>query len=287
MQNNEVTAQHLRDIVEEAISHSIEMHRASRMMVERDSYEKPMGPPTDEEIDDFIASNVLLDAETQEQLLDPGFLGFQAKTAQATPAWLKTFRLNVRNWAENESWLAADQPWRDLTVVRNPAESTLWRPDEAPRPGWLSTSPAALLLAVDLLHAGRLLSELPWRRFEELIGVLLEAEGWSVVVTQQSKDGGIDVIATKRDPIIGIIRAVWQAKRYGPAHKVRLSEVRELSAVVDKERATKGVVVTTSRLTKDAIDWVRRDLYRLDYKDAQRVEAWVLRTVGTSRSSER
>src|SRR5258708_53135 len=32
MQNNEVTAQHLRDIVEEAISHSIEMHRASRMM---------------------------------------------------------------------------------------------------------------------------------------------------------------------------------------------------------------------------------------------------------------
>jgi restriction endonuclease Mrr len=288
MRNNEVTAQDLRDIVEEAISHSIEMHRASRTVMEGGSYQKPSGPPTDEEIDDFVASNTLLDSETQEQLIDPGFLGFQAKTAQATPAWLRTFRRNVRDWAENQSWLAADQPWRNLAVVaRNPTESTLWRPDEAPQPGWVATSPAALLLAVDLLHAGRLLSELPWRRFEELIGVLLEAEGWSVRVTQPSKDGGIDVIATKSDPIIGIVRAVWQAKRYGSARRVRLSEVRELSAVVDKERATKGIVVTTSRLTKDAIDWVRRDLYRLDYKDAQRVEAWVLRTAGRSRSSGR
>ncbi len=279
MPTREVTAQELRDIVQEQIAHTIETHRASREVMERVSYDKPTGEPTDEEIDEFIVSNALLDGETQEQLVDPGLLGFHAKTARASASWLRAFRRNVRDWAENESWLAADQPWRVWVVARRPAETTLWQPGETPQPGWLASSPAALLLAADLLRAGRLLSELPWRDFEELIGALLEAEGWSVTVTKPSKDGGVDVVATKNDPIIGVVRAVWQAKRYGPTRRVRLSEVRELSAVVDTERATKGIIVTTSRLTKDAIDWVRRDLYRLEYKDAQKVEAWVLRTL--------
>jgi len=41
------------------------------------------------------------------------------------------------------------------------------------------------------------------------------------------------------------------------------------------DRATKGVVVTTGRLTRGALDWIRRDKYRLDYKDAQKMEAWI------------
>ncbi len=144
MPTREITAQDLRNIVEKAMARSIEMHRASRDAMEGPSYHKPSGEPTDEEIDEFIVSNALLDLETQEQLVDPGFLGFDAKTARATASWLKTFRRNVRDWAENESWLAADQPWRDWVVERRPVESTLWQPGEAAQPGWLSTSPAAL-----------------------------------------------------------------------------------------------------------------------------------------------
>jgi restriction system protein len=154
----------------------------------------------------------------------------------------------------------------------------LWRPSESERPGWLASAPAALILGADLLREGRLLSEIPWRKFEELIGALLEAEGWRVDVTQPSKDGGIDVVAVKNDKILGAIKSVWQAKRYGPKRIVRLNEVRELSAVVDMQRATKGVIVTTSRLTKNAIDWIRRDNFRLGYKDAREVESWI-RTV--------
>lgn len=271
----DITAQDLRNIIEEAIADSIEVHRESRASMEGTSYERPRGSPADEEIDDFIASNALIEDETREQLIDPGFLGFQAKTARATDIWLLEFRQNVIDWAQNNSWLSADQPWRDWIIARKPAESNLWRPQEDAQPSWLVTAPAAILLAADLLRAGRLLSEMPWRKFEELIGALLEADGWNVTITRPSKDGGIDVVAVKNDPVIGLVRAVWQAKRYGPTRAVRLSEVRELSAVVDLQRATKGVIVTTSRLTKGAIDWVRRDLYRLDYKDAHKVESWI------------
>jgi restriction system protein len=273
-----LTAQDLRNVIEEAISASIEMHRGSRMSNERGSYNPPAGRPTDEEIDDFIASNALLDEETQEQLIDPGLLRYSSKTARVSEAWLRNFRRSIADWAGSNAWLGGDLPWRSLVLTPASTESTLWRPSDSARPGWLATAPAALLLAADLLQSGRFLSEMPWRHFEEMIGNLLEAEGWRVEVTQPSRDGGIDVVSVKDDPLLGSVKALWQAKRYGPKRIVRLSEVRELSAVVEAERATKGVIVTTSRLTKDAIDWIRRDTYRLDYKDAKKVESWV-RTV--------
>jgi hypothetical protein len=273
-----VTAQQLRDMIEDAIAASIEIHRGSRESNERESYERPKGRPTDEEIDDFLMTNPLLDEETQDHPVQPGLLGFSANTARTSTGWLRKFRKNLADWAENNSWLAADLPWADRVVVPQPVASSLWRPSESERPGWLASAPAALILGADLLREGRLLSEIPWRKFEELIGALLEAEGWRVDVTQPSKDGGIDVVAVKNDKILGAIKSVWQAKRYGPKRIVRLNEVRELSAVVDMQRATKGVIVTTSRLTKNAIDWIRRDNFRLGYKDAREVESWI-RTV--------
>jgi restriction system protein len=270
-----ITAGSLRDIVQTTISKSIETHRASRTQSERESYVAPTGPPTEEEIDDFIASNSLLDEETHEQLLDPGLLGFDAKTATASKSWLRDFHRNVSDWAENNSWLGADLPWRTVVVQPIPAESNFWRPTESTAPGWLSIAPPALLLAADLIRNGRLLAEMPWRKFEEMIGALLEAQGWSVEVTRPTKDGGIDVVAFRDERSVGRMKSLWQAKCYGLKRSVRLSEVRELAAIVDRERATKGVLVTTSRLTRDAIDWIKRDWYRLDYKDHVRLERWI------------
>ena len=131
-------------------------------------------------------------------------------------------------------------------------------------------------MAADLLKAGKLLSELHWREFEELIGHLLESEGWRVTVTRGTKDGGLDVIAVKKDPHIGLVQAVWQAKKYSPHNKVQLKHVKELSATRDEAKATKGVIVTTSHLTKGVIDWIKRDIYRLSYKEQEDVESWIL-----------
>lgn len=282
----QLTAQELRNLVEAQISASIEIHRGSRASTEGEAYERPTGLPTDEEIDDFIMSNPLLDEETKMQLVDPGLLGFFARTATASKSWLREFRRSVSDWSQNNAWLGADLPWHGSAVIAPEFSATkLWLPQESSQPGWLATAPAVLLLAADLLRTGRLLSDMPWRKFEEMIGALLEAERWTVQVTRPSKDGGIDVVATKEDPILGSIRAVWQAKRYGESRAVRLSEVRELSAVVDKHRATKGVIVTTSRLTKSAIEWVRQDMYRLDYKDAAKIESWI-RTVILGKSRD-
>lgn len=165
-----------------------------------------------------------------------------------------------------------------LLEDRIPEESKLWKPNkEILVPSWVEKSPSYILLALELLRDGKSLSELHWRDFEKLIGDLLESDGWTVFVTQKTRDGGIDIVATKSDPAIGPIKSIWQAKRYGPTNKVTLKEVRELSGVLAMERATKAVVVTTNCLTRDAINWVQRDLYRLDYKDKEDLENWLNR----------
>lgn len=263
----DITAAYLRDMVVRAITPTIEIHRSSRVGSGEVHYESPTGSPTDEEIDDFLFHNALLDEETVEQLVNPGLLEFHAKTAQATEEWLEEFQESLVSWANNQSWLAADIPWRSLTHQLTPDETSLWTPTFSELPAWISTAPACLLLARDLLHEGKLLSEMKWRDFEELIGALLESEGWKVKVTQASRDGGIDVVASKSDETLGEIRSVWQAKKYYSTNKVKLNEVRELSAIREEEKATKGIIVTTSQLTRDAIQWVRRDIYRLSYKE--------------------
>lgn len=274
-----ITVADLREMIAQGISETIEMHRLSRLDAGDTSAIRTTGDPTDDEIDDFVASNPLFDSVVWEHLLDPGPLGFQAKTVRVTSQWVHDFTKQVHYGAHTDKWLAADLPWEWEGGEIRPADTTLWTPATSAQPTWIARSPGCLLLAADLLRSGRLLSELSWRGFEELIGTLLESEGWSVNVTRPSKDGGIDVIATKHDSVIGEVRSLWQAKKYGLNNKVALSEVRELSAVRDDAKATKAVIVTTSHLTRGAIEWVKRDLYRLSYKDREQIERWVKQLV--------
>ena len=271
----EITAQDLRNKIESIIGDTMETHRGSRSAIS-DKYVPPEGPPTEDELDDFIASNALYDQDTVLSLLDPGLLGFSSKHAKADEQWLKEFEENTIEWSKNNSWLGADGPiWQFIIKHPIPDESYEWiTPSE--KPGWIDASPAYLLLAADLLKAGKLLSELHWREFEELIGRLLESEGWKVTFTRGTKDGGIDIIAVKSDPHIGLIQAVWQAKKYSTHNKVQLKHVKELSATRDEAKATKGIIVTTSHLTRGAIKWIKRDIYRLSYKEQEDVEHWVL-----------
>lgn len=272
------TAARLREVVAKEIAASIHIHRESRQFLD-EQYNFPVGPPIDEEVDDFLASNALLDPEVGEQLLDPGLLGFHAKGVRVSIAWFREFKEALQAWAHNQTWLAADEPWLKAARLVQPIDTLLWVPNTVTRPGWVDTSPSALILAAELLASGRSLCDLTWREFEELIGELLERKGWRVQVTRGSKDGGVDVIADLDDPVIGQLRALWQAKKYAASRKVQLSEVRELSAVRAEQRATKAIVVTTSRLTRGALEWIKRDTYALDYREGSDVQAWIRETV--------
>jgi Restriction endonuclease len=269
-----LSADDLRQIVGELIASTIDTHRSSRAELDV-NYKQPSGPSTEQEINDFIGCSPLYDVETIENLLDPGLLGFGFRSAKVTPQALAEFRANTTEWATTNEWLAADLIPYHVVVGVQPDQTELWKPTSGVAVSDFTRSRSALMIAADLLKQGRLLSEIDWQSFERLIGDLLEREGWRVEVTRGSKDGGVDVIASMLDANIGSIKTFWQAKRYGPTNKVSLAQVRELSGLISRERVTKGIIVTTSHLTRGALDWVRKDTYRLSSIDGPEVEAWV------------
>jgi restriction system protein len=84
--------------------------------------------------------------------------------------------------------------------------------------------------------------------FEHLVRQLFEAMGMESWVTQASKDDGVDAVAVNEDPVFGGL-CVIQAKRYRGA--VGVEAVRALAGVMEDKHATKGIMVTTSWVTKD------------------------------------
>lgn len=269
-----ITAQQLREVIATEIENSIEIRR--RSIGESDRYSEYANEVSEEEITDFVFSNALFDSETVKQLFDPGLLGFAAKTADATPSWLKEFKKNVSSWASTNAWLGGDAPFWNFDRLYGIDESTVWTPDSGPLPHKFRQSTSAILLAENILQNKGHLSELDWRVFERLIAELLERDGFKVELTRGSKDGGIDVIADKFDTVLGNIRTIWQAKRFDSSRKVELSTVRELSGILGRERTTKAYLATTSTLTNGALNWIRQDHFRLDYKDHAAVQKWVL-----------
>lgn len=83
-------------------------------------------------------------------------------------------------------------------------------------------------------------------QWEELIAASYDKAGYDeVILTPRSGDYGRDVIATKRG--WGCVRIVDQVKAFKPGHLVTANDVRALIGVmVSDQRATKGVVSTTS-----------------------------------------
>jgi restriction system protein len=269
-----ISKSELRNIISNELSRSIEVHRSSRVQQNQD-YIKPTGDPTDEEIDDFILTNPMYEIELATQLVDTGLLGFGFQSGVASKEAFDEFVEQTLGWASTNEWLAADLiPYHSYLGIE-PQESRLWIAKHETRPSWLKQTPSALILAAELLHNGKLLSDLGWRAFEEVVAGILEREGWHVDLTRSSKDGGVDIYTSRDDETIGKVRAIWQAKKYKESNKVGLSEVRELSGVLERSGSTKGVLVTTSHLTRGALEWVKQDIYRLSYKDKEQIEDWV------------
>lgn len=84
--------------------------------------------------------------------------------------------------------------------------------------------------------------------FEHLVRQLFEAMGMKSWNTQASKDDGVDAVAVNEDPVFGGL-CIIQAKRYRSA--VGVEPVRALAGVMEDKHATKGIMVTTSWVTKD------------------------------------
>ena len=87
--------------------------------------------------------------------------------------------------------------------------------------------------------------DIGWRKWEEIIAGAYRKQGFEVVLTPRSGDGGRDIIATTEG--YGSIRILDQVKAYSPGNVVTADEVRSMVGTLQLDKkASKGIVTTTS-----------------------------------------
>jgi HJR/Mrr/RecB family endonuclease len=89
------------------------------------------------------------------------------------------------------------------------------------------------------------------RQFEELVAELYEERGYHVQLTQQTRDGGKDLIIMNRSDI-GNFMIYAECKHYAPNRPVGVSVVSDLVGRMSADRATAGMVITSSYFSPDA-----------------------------------
>lgn len=112
--------------------------------------------------------------------------------------------------------------------------------------------------------------KIPSRLFEEIVAELMYKKGYEVELTKATRDGGRDIIALKKmDGFIN--RFLVECKRYKKENLVDIRIIRELAYVVEKEKANKGIIFTTSSFTKDAMKEADDLKYRMELKNGNHV----------------
>lgn len=119
----------------------------------------------------------------------------------------------------------------------------------------------------------RMLSLTP-RQFEELVAELFYREGFDVELTPEKRDGGRDILAVNYNEL-GSHLYLAECKKYEPSHPVGVEYVRSLYGVVEAEKATRGIIASTSYFTKGAKDFSRDLKWRVGLINYDDLRDWV------------
>lgn len=113
------------------------------------------------------------------------------------------------------------------------------------------------------------------REFEKVIAELLYNNGFEVELTKQTRDNGFDILALKHLDNLSPIKYLVECKRYSPHRKIGVEIIRSFKEVIQTEQANKGLIVTTSYFSSEAVKKQNETPYLLDYKDKNELINWV------------
>jgi restriction system protein len=111
--------------------------------------------------------------------------------------------------------------------------------------------------------------------YEEIIAAILMDMGCDVQLTTATKDGGRDILAAFQTPF-GKLLTIVECKRYKPERKIGIDLVERFLWVVDRnDKASFGLIATTSFFSADAQVIANNYRYRLKLKDFYDIREWI------------
>ncbi|HKD82534.1 MAG TPA: restriction endonuclease [Candidatus Angelobacter sp.] len=116
--------------------------------------------------------------------------------------------------------------------------------------------------------------------FEQIIAELFRDQGFDVEVlgSWNQPDGGIDIIAVRKNTLAGTFRVGIQCKRFVKTGVVKADLVWALEGRMDKFRLNKGVLATTAHFEKSVLADLKDHLWRIELRDfealTQDLQSW-------------
>lgn len=89
------------------------------------------------------------------------------------------------------------------------------------------------------------------RDFEKIMAEIYRKLGYKVELTQETRDGGKDIIIRKPE-VLGDFVYYVECKRYSASRHIGVGIIRNLVGTVNTDRVNGGILATTSFFTKDA-----------------------------------
>lgn len=111
------------------------------------------------------------------------------------------------------------------------------------------------------------------RKFEMLLEAVFRNQGYRTELGAGWSDAGVDLRLYQKDSI-GEICTLVQAKRYKPTIPIRLEAVASLVALVDLEKANRGLFVTTSRFLPGVQKFAEKNSRRLTLATSIDIARW-------------
>jgi hypothetical protein len=110
------------------------------------------------------------------------------------------------------------------------------------------------------------------RRFEELIADVYRHLGFQVELTQQTHDGGIDIMVLNN----GQLQQIVQCKRYAASRKISVATVREILGVAVFARVSRAAIVATTSYSAFAAGFANAVNQQLSYIQIDLLDASAL-----------
>ena len=113
------------------------------------------------------------------------------------------------------------------------------------------------------------------KMFEELISEIFMREGYTteLIKSWNQADGGVDIIAVRRDIGGYRVRYAIQCKRNAAHNRISADPIRALAGVLDRFQAHVGVIATTSYFTEPAKKEVEGHLWKINLRDYESIVA--------------
>lgn len=121
-------------------------------------------------------------------------------------------------------------------------------------------------LLTKVAHDPNLIHKCTPRQFEEIVCEMLNKKGYKVNLTNQTRDGGKDIIIVENN-LLGSFLVYVECKHYSPERPIGVNLVRELYGTISADEATAGLLITSSYFSKDAINFKNKVKHRISLMD--------------------